>query len=513
MPDQEKEQQRAIEALARSEEQFRNLIEQGPESIVIFDGLAKIVFANQAAVRMFGYPSFESFQEVPPLEIIAPIDRPDLEERVRQMQSTGNGLGPREYRARRHDGSEIVIEAQSIPIEWQGQRALLSFARDVSARKEAEARLIRTERLAALGTMVAGIAHEINNPLTFTLLAVERARELLQLHGGQLPEELGTCIDDIAVGTERVATIVRDLRVFSVGGDQKSAVRLSDVVRSAARFAHNELRHRATLELELADDAPRVQGNGTRLEQVFLNLLINAVHALPEERAATNRITVRVYAAPDGWVVGDVSDNGAGIAPDHLPHIFDPFFSTKPEGTSMGLGLSICHRIVTSHGGTLEVDSRPNQGTTFRVRLPASTEQPESQPTSSADRPTPPPGIRRRVLIVDDDTRVATALERMLEDHYDCSLTDSAERALELIQEASFDIILCDLMMPVQTGMDLHAEVARSRPGLERRFVFMTGGAFTQRGAEFLERTTNLVVEKPCKLDNLLATLARVKAS
>ena len=369
---------------------------------------------------------------------------------------------------------------------------------------------MRTERLAALGTMVAGIAHEINNPLTFTLLAVERARELLEQSGDQLPEDLRACIDDIAVGTERVATIVRDLRVFSVDADQRAAVRLSDVVRSAARFAHNELRHRATLELELADDAPRVQGNGSRLEQVFLNLLINAAHALPEERAATNRVTVRVYAAPDGWVVGEVSDNGPGIAAEHLPHIFDPFFSTKPQGDGMGLGLSICHRIVTSHGGTLEVDSRPNQGTTFRMRLPASIEQAESSPTSSASRPASPPLNRPSVLIVDDDTRVAIALQRMLEDHYGCSLADSAESALALIQEASFDVILCDLMMPVQTGMDLQAEVARSHPGLEQRFVFMTGGAFTQRGIEFLERTTNLVVEKPCKLDDLLATLARM---
>ena len=305
---------------------------------MIFDGLTKILFANPAAVRMFGYPSLESFRAMSPPEIIAPVDRPDLEERVRQMQSTGTGLGPREYRARRYDGSEIVIEAQSMPIEWQGQPALLSFARDVSARKEAEARLIRAERLAALGTMVAGIAHEINNPLTFTLLAVERARGLLEKSAAQLPEDLRACIDDIADGTERVATIVRDLRVFSVDADQRAAVRLSDVVRSAARFAHNELRHRATLELELADDAPRVQGNGSRLEQVFLNLLINAAHALPEERAATNRVTVRVYASPDGWVVGEVSDNGPGIAIEHLSHIFDPFFSTKPQGAGMGLG-------------------------------------------------------------------------------------------------------------------------------------------------------------------------------
>ena len=165
---------------------------------------------------------------------------------------------------------------------------------------------------------------------------------------------------------------------------------------------------------------------------------------------------------------------------------------------------------MTSHGGTLEVDSRPNHGTTFRMRLPASVEQAESSPASNARRPASPPLNRPSVLIVDDDTRVAIALQRMLEDHYGCSLADSAESALALIREASFDVILCDLMMPVQTGMDLQAEVARSYPGLEQRFVFMTGGAFTQRGIEFLERTTNLVVEKPCKLDDLLATLARL---
>jgi CheY-like chemotaxis protein len=370
-----------------------------------------------------------------------------------------------------------------------------------------EADLMRRDRLAALGTLLAGIAHEMNNPLSFVKLGVDHALGGLEA-AARRPQgvaELREILEEVAQGVERVAAVVRQLRASSRPEvERRGPVDLRKVLESAIRVVHNEMRHRARLTTTLGE-VPLVDGNAQRLEQVFLNLLVNATQALPEGRPG-NEIAVAAGRAPDGQAVVEVTDNGGGIAPEVLPRIFDPFFTTKQVGVGMGLGLSICHGIVTSHGGSIKVDCKGGR-TTFRVALPAH-QAGATAPEASAPRgPVVAPaaaGRRQRMLIVDDEPALGEIIRRRLRSECDVDVVTDGREALVRIghaTEAPYDLVLCDLMMPEMTGMELHAVVSRSHPGVERRFVFMTGGAFTPRASQFLSEVKNQCLEKPFDLE------------
>jgi PAS domain S-box-containing protein len=500
----------SLAALARSQERFRHLIELAPDAVWIVDH-GRLVFVNPSSVRMLGYDTAEQVLALTPDEFVHPDDVQPMRERTMQMLQSGQPLPPRDYRVRRRDGAWVTTELQSMPIEWEGRRCILGFARDVTFRKEAEAELMRRERLAALGTLLAGIAHEMNNPLAFVKLGVEHALAGLETAaarpGGMV--ELREILEEIGLGVERVAGVVRQLRASSRPEvERRGPVDLHQVLDSAIRMAHNEMRHRARLTTALGE-VPLVDGNAQRLEQVFLNLLVNATQALPEGRPG-NEIIVLARRSPEGDAVIEVTDNGVGIAPEVLPHIFDPFFTTKPVGVGTGLGLSICHGIVTSHGGTVSVDSKTGR-TTLRVTLPARRAEGPLPEARSAHPPmaAPAPG-RRRVLIVDDEPALGEIMRRRLKAECDVEVVNDARTALIKIaraEDAPYDLVLCDLMMPEMTGMELHAQVAKDHPGLERRFVFMTGGAFTPRAAQFLSEVKNQCLEKPFDLEVVRALL------
>jgi two-component system cell cycle sensor histidine kinase/response regulator CckA len=507
----------AMAALERSEARFRSLIELAPDAVWIVNG-PSLVFVNPATVRLMGYDTIEEVLALKPLEFVHPEDLGPMRERTMQMLASGQPLPPRDYRVRRRDGAWVPTEVQSMPIEWEGTRAILGIARDVTFRKELEADLMRRERLAALGTLLAGIAHEMNNPLAFVKLGVEHALaglETLSSRPGGLTD-LRDILEDVRQGVERVAGVVRQLRASSRPEvERRGPVDLRQVMQSAIRVVHNEMRHRARLHTELAE-LPPVDGNAQRLEQVFLNILVNATQALPEGRAG-NEISVVLREGPDRDAIVEVTDNGGGIAPEVLPHIFDPFFTTKPVGVGMGLGLSICHGLVTSHGGSIDVDSKAGS-TTFRVKLPlrqtpeaAPGQGPVTSPHLAAIRA--PAGARRRILVVDDEPSLGEIIRRRMSAEYDVDVVTDARQALVKIGRpdgSPYDLILCDLMMPEMTGMDLHAVVARDHPGVERRFVFMTGGAFTAGASQFLAGVKNQCLEKPFDLEVVKALLGKL---
>jgi CheY-like chemotaxis protein len=235
---------------------------------------------------------------------------------------------------------------------------------------------------------------------------------------------------------------------------------------------------------------------------VFLNLVVNAAQAIPEGYADANEIRVRTRVdEPHGRVIVEVSDTGSGIAPEAMKKLFTPFFTTKPIGVGTGLGLAICHRIVSDMGGDIAVSSQVGVGTTFRVSVPVA-------PTDAAEAPAPAPAAtaRRRghVLVVDDERSICNVIRRMLGAEHDVDGVTSAMDALRRVGAGErFDVIFCDLMMPVMTGMDLHAELARLAPDQAERMVFLTGGAFTARARAFLDEATNPRVEKPFELATL----------
>jgi CheY-like chemotaxis protein len=305
-----------------------------------------------------------------------------------------------------------------------------------------------------------------------------------------------------------VRLIVRDLKVFSRSGDEerRGPVDLEQVLESSVRLAWNEIRHRARLERDYTA-IPPAWGNESRLGQVFLNLLVNAAQALPAGRSEENEIRL-ITRAVEGGVVVEIRDSGIGIGPDVLPNIFDPFFTTKAAGVGTGLGLAICHRIVTGLGGSIEVESQVGRGTAFKVRLP--TLPAAADRNASASQPSAAPGQRDRgrVLVIDDEPMINSILRRMLGRDHQVSTATSVREALDRFEAGErFDLIMCDLMMPEMTGMDLHAQLLRSDPALAERLVFMTGGAFTPAAREFLDRVPNARVEKPFDVPSLRALI------
>ncbi len=384
---------------------------------------------------------------------------------------------------------------------------------DVTDRKRLEAQLMLADRMASVGTLAAGVAHEINNPLAFVLANVEFA--LAELRAAAVePLEVLRALGEARDGGLRVREIVRDLKAFSrADAEGSERIDLRRVLQSALGLAQNEIRHRARLEVDVGD-IPCVMGSEHRLGQVFLNLLINAAQSIPEGRATDNEIRATTATAPDGRALVVISDTGGGISPEVLPRIFDPFFTTKPVGVGTGLGLSICHGIVSGLGGEILVESTVGRGTTFKVLLDAAPPRAEADVTATAPAAARAVAQRGRILVVDDEPLVARALLRILAPHHDVVTRTSAREALADVQGGSepFDLLLCDLMMPDMTGMELHARVREVAPALADRIVFLTGGAFTPSAREFLARVPNPRIEKPFEPDALRALVARVLA-
>ncbi|MCL2447834.1 MAG: ATP-binding protein [Polyangiaceae bacterium] len=394
-------------------------------------------------------------------------------------------------------------------------------APDVSERAEIEQQLVQRDRMAALGTLSAGVAHEINNPLTYMLVNLEHVLRRLRaacasddpaFELASAPEGLtglARSLQHAVDGGNRVRQIVRDLLTFAQGNiEQRGLVDVRGVVESATQMAWHEIRHRARLTRSLAE-LPPVDANEARLGQVFLNLLVNAAQAIPEGHADRHEVRVATRTDEQGRAVVEIADTGVGIAAEHMPRIFDPFFTTKGE-SGTGLGLAISHGTVKALGGEIHVKSSPGHGSTFRVILPAAKRWRAATPVSP---PEVRARLRQRVLVVDDERLVGEAIARSLSEDNDVEIVTEASEALERIGAGQkYDVVLCDLMMPVMTGMDLYAEIMRTEPKLGGRLIFMTGGAFTPRARAFVESVVNPCLEKPLDMAKLRSLVTRAGA-
>jgi signal transduction histidine kinase len=390
------------------------------------------------------------------------------------------------------------------------EHANREIALRLSELSRTQEQLVVADRRISVGRLAAGVAHEINNPLAFILGNLEfLSREVAELRAragrGEPPErglrEIATAVEQAAEGAERVRHIVRGLKAFSRDDDDARApISLANALESAIGMAAHEVKHRARLVRSIGE-APLVEASDVRLTQVFLNLLVNAAQAIPEGASERNEIRVSLRTDERGWAVAGVADTGAGMPPEVLSRLFEPFFTTKPMGEGTGLGLSISRGIITGLGGSITVRSEVGSGTTFSVALPPSAWQ------QLAKAPPPPERsavARARLLVVDDEPLVATAVRRALARHHDVEVANSGPDALERIRRGErFDRILCDLMMPGMSGAEFHAELSRFDGELAGRVTFMTGGAFTDSARDFLERSRQPCLEKPLDLQQL----------
>jgi signal transduction histidine kinase len=394
-------------------------------------------------------------------------------------------------------------------------------------------RLEEAENLASLGRVAAAVGHEINNPLAFVVLNLDQTLAQLRELGTTpantigaeaerapaLPStlqslaprltEVTSMLETCQTGLERIRRTVGNLQRLSRSDDEvRAAVDVSKVLDQAIAMAWNQIRHRARFVTNV-EVVPSVEGNAGALEQVFLNLLVNAVQAIPEGHAERNeiRITTKVSGAE---VMVEIRDTGAGIAPDLQARVFEPFFTTKPAGIGTGLGLFISRQTITDHGGRVEIESEVNRGTAFRVFLPATAQTAAPPPTPAPPSVVASPAVRGRVLVIDDEPAIGAAIRAALREEHDVVVAHRAIDALGRLREGeSFDLLLCDLVMPEIGGPEVYAAIAERWPKLTARMVFMTGGAFTEATGDFIEKVRPHVFPKPFRLDELRALVRR----
>lgn len=405
------------------------------------------------------------------------------------------------------DGTELPIAFSRAPMKGPAGEitgAVIVF-RDMSAEKRAaqeqqrlQRQLMFADRMASVGTLAAGVAHEINNPLAYVTANLDMILEdLRSIEASALSGRVTDWVEmasDAREGADRIRKIVRGLKTFSRSDEEhRTLLDVRAVLELCVDMTSNEIKHRARLVKDYGA-TPLVEADESRLGQVFVNLLVNAAQAIDAGGVDANEIRIVTSTDGSGRAVVEVRDTGAGIPEDVIGRIFDPFFTTKPVGVGTGLGLAITHGIVDSMGGQVTASNLPQGGAAFRVTMPAASGARSGTPAAHKAHSA---GRRVAVLVVDDEVAIGVTLRRVLRD-YDVTAVTSAKEALARIDAgAVFDIVISDVMMPEMSGMELYAELLRRKPSWIERIIFITGGAFTEAAHAFLDRVPNERLEKP----------------
>jgi PAS domain S-box-containing protein len=517
-------EQREMERRLHREQEFAGrLMDSFPDLVIALDAGARYTFVSPQVFDILGFR---------PEELIGkrmggrtdPADRVAMLEMFDDLIFKRLSEGQIEYRTQHKNGQWRVFRASARPLHDETGKitGVIASARDITEQQRLQQQLIQSERLAAMGQMIAGVAHELNNPLTAILGVTELLRDQ------STDENASRQLDLAHRQARRAAHIVQSLLVFSRPSTPRSTLlHLPDLLQRTLQLHEHSLRgNHVHVDLAARPDLPTVLGDSNQLTQVFLNLIVNAEQAIHEIR---DHGTLRIRLG----VVGDrvlitFQDDGVGIRRELLPRIFDPFFTTKRPGRGTGLGLSICMAIVREHNGDISAQPLPDGGSVFTVSLPVCTEsvalvQPATQPASASRGETPPASVsalsQKKILVVDDEESILELVTESLSARgclVDCAA--SSKQALDLTNRNSYDVILCDLNLEsgsgkVISGFDLHEHIlknlaARSSP--PPQFIFMTGDLVGAAVGEQAGREGNRFLQKPFRMTELLSVLTEL---
>ncbi len=375
-------------------------------------------------------------------------------------------------------------------------------------------RLEHSDKLAALGQLTAGVAHEINNPATYVLGNLRQIEEVvhrLAAGSGELGdlELIADMARDCRRGVDLIASISRELKFYARSDDAAyERIDIGDLIASTSAMTLNEIRYRARFGKSIGK-VPQIIGSRSKLSQILVNLLINAAHSIKEGKSNDNLIEIGCTLENDAVVI-TVKDTGCGIPERDEERVFEAYYTTKEHGLGTGLGLSICREIATLHEGSLTFTSEVGVGTTFTLTLPVETQLrgPSTAPIQPlAAKPSKENG-RQRILLIDDEPLLLKSLARMLQSHHDVVAASGGAQGIETISGQEFDVIICDLMMPEVDGLHVYEELKERFPELIDKLVYLSGGVFTDRMSNFLEGTKPRLLDKPVSRDDLLEVIA-----
>lgn len=518
----------AEKRLRARERWFSTTLRSITDAVITVDLTGNITFMNAAAEALMGARA-DSACDKPIADVVRLVDKRGSDCEIPIL------IALREGRAVELDegslvnvstGTRCTIHHSAAPVvdDEDGNQTLgaVMVFRDVTEQKNLQRQMEFTERLASLGTIAAGVAHEVNNPLAVVVansaflsdelddfLAKARASDSLPPGIDERSHGMTEALSDLQSAAHRIGRIVSDL------GESVRPMPLSvthvDLVKCvnwALRTTAHEFRYRARVVTEFGV-VPLVQADEARLGQVIINLLMNALHALPGGAQDQNEVSVETRTDTEGRAILEVRDTGVGIPEDLLGKIFEPFFTTKAVGVGTGLGLSICHGIVKSLGGEISVESKVGVGTRVQIVLPAALLE---EVPAETETPHQANVHRGKILIIDDDDLVLQTMKRILRGH-ELSCLANATDALALIdQGAAFDLILSDIMMPRMTGIEFYQCLRRQKPALAERIVFLTGGATDASAEAFLGSLPNRVMNKPFEVAALQAAVQELLA-
>jgi two-component system NtrC family sensor kinase len=481
------------------------------EAVYIFDAQGKIIRVNKAAQsledRLRGYKSL--ITEFPGTDAfsLGLLKETEAQENFIRVQA-GQDLSL-ELRLRSSSNEWIDLAITGNPVEFdmfEDSVPIVIVARDITEQKRLRHQLLQAEKMSAVGELVSGVAHELNNPLT-TVIGFS---QLLRMNG-RMDEDDMADLKLIISEAERAREIVANLLTFArQTRSEKDKLSLNEVVEKVlALRAYNLRTAGITVVQDFEKSLPCVTGNFHQLQQVLLNIIMNAEQAMLES-AKGNVLSVITKSEGDSVTIS-IADDGPGIDANNVNRIFDPFFTTKPQGKGTGLGLSISYGIIKEHGGDISVSSMAGQGSTFVITLPAveNSEEPSS-PTESAVSSEPSP---LSILIVDDEPGILGFLEKALSQMgHSVEAVGRVDQALELLTQADFDVIVSDVRMPGKDGSVLYQEAVALNPELAHRFIFMTGDAISQKTSAFLESINTTYISKPFRLSDMVALIEQKAA-
>jgi PAS domain S-box-containing protein len=508
----------AEEALRTAEARLRSVVAHAPIGLFAFDRQGRVTFSDGRGLDprgplrgiTVGASLGDCAKELPALLDV-------VQRAMRGETLTATVLAAQEARTYEICGTP-VLGADGEVVEVIGVATDVTYrTRAAEAQRHSEARLVEAHRIASISALASRVACEIEGATSHARAHLAAARSGAKADAGgeaRATGDLDARLAAASAAVEHVAWVGRELEAFARGGEGPPApVDLREVLEESVALAAAHLHARASVTRAYGEVSP-VLGSASRLVQAFLSLVVHASLSTLEDGRGDERIHITTRAdAASGRVIVELTDGSVGMTPEVMKRIFEPSFLGGAPDMGAGLGLSIGQGIIASMGGEIAVESRLGEGTTFRVTLPALPASPpapaarerHAEPPLTASRAAPP---RMRVLVLDDELVLANALGRTLEPDFEVTVLTSSREALRKLREgADFDAILCDLIMPGVTGMDLHEELSKTRPALAERMVFMTGGTFTARARDFIAERPTRALEKPFEMAALVATL------